>query len=113
MISVTADFGVEAGLAEFHCTDVASLLPPWMDPDEIIVEDGGLSEVVEAPAREEWYSSWILQWAMPIPGHLHIVSNLLEEVHGKLPYWPVFDAQCMHGVGQASLVQASPGAVAQ
>ena len=97
IVSVTSDFGTEAGLAEFHCSDVSRLMPDWLAPDVIEPDGVGIPDDDSGgprrdPPAAEWGHRWLCKFALTVPGLMHIVSNLLNEVHGKLSYWPKFHA---------------------
>ena len=102
VVSVTSDFGVEAGLTDFHSTDLSSLLPGWLVPQEVEPDEGGLDDVSSLPCEgqqgepgEQWESSFLLRYAMHVPGLLHIVSNLLAEAHAQLSHWARFHERCL------------------
>ena len=83
IVSITTDMGTELGLAEWHTDDINSLVPEWIRPatmqdDTVVLEDRA------AVAQRKWDTTFMLQWAMPIAGMMHITSNLLLEVHSNL-----------------------------
>ncbi len=42
---------------------------------------------------DRWSDAWLLRFALPVPGMLHIVSNLLADVHEGMLYWGTFHGQ--------------------
>ncbi len=44
VVSITTDFGTEAGLAEFHNADLRALLPAWLQIAPIEHDADGLPE---------------------------------------------------------------------
>ena len=97
MVSVTTDFGTEQGLAEFQCTDLQKVLPPWVDlsPADPLIPEVALPDVAdpirqvdeEGPALPLWATSFLLPHALSVPGMLHIVSNCLQDIHEHLDCW--------------------------
>ena len=90
VVSVTTDMGVESGVCDFHALNVADFLPDWLLPPE--VEADGAEEAPPAPDLA-WHAAWLLQNAIPVPGMLHIVSNILTDAHSKLSHWDIFHGQ--------------------
>lgn len=85
-MSVTMDIGTEMGLSEFDSHDFRCLVPPWLQPPEIEPDGDTVPDPEEAHIAS-WDSLWLLQWAMPIPGMMHIISKMLKEVHEGLRLW--------------------------
>ena len=98
VVSVTTDLGTESGVADFHCFDIRTILPDWLTPQQIEMDcEVDEPPAAAAPAPEAnplWHQAWLCRNAIPIPGLLHVVSNLLNDVHDKLSYWQTFFAQC-------------------
>lgn len=86
LLGLRKDMGTEAGLSEFHTTDVRCCMPPWLGPAEIESDTDAMMD--QAPsAPDGWASSWLLRNAIPVPGMMHIVTNLLLEVHAAMAHW--------------------------
>ena len=92
VVSVTTDMGTELGLAEFHSHDFRRLIPPWFEPLDPQDDTGGL--LPHQNVRQvSWSDAWLLAFAIPVPGMMHIISNLLIEVHEGLNLWSAMTAK--------------------
>ena len=95
MVGLTTDMGTELGISEAVDAEYlpASLLPQPLDPDT-----GG------ADLGEEWASDahepaqFLLSRALPVPGLLHVLDNLTQDMLKRLAQWdayfPMLQAVC-------------------
>ena len=95
-MSVTSGQGTEAGLTEFHNRSLSSLMPQWEVPWTIEQDGGGAAYARQEEEAEQRHDgpTWMLESALPIPGMLHIVSNMLIDMHWSLSYWKRVHGQC-------------------
>ena len=88
IVSVTSDMGVELGITHFALKNVELVLPSWMAGCGVI--DNGDGD--EAP-RALTLDGHLLEGAIPIPGMMHIVTNVLTDMHSSLHDWDRFVAR--------------------
>ena len=91
IVSVTTDMGTELGLTEFHTTDFRKCMPEWLRCADIKDDSATFAEK-HPNSKKGWEQAWLLTSAIPVPGMMHIVSNLLNEVHAAMPSWSDFIA---------------------
>jgi hypothetical protein len=78
--------GTQLGLSEFRIEALGSLMPSWMRPLEIELDiDFGSEEQPPAAVVDK-----LLPNSLMLPGMLHIIFNLAEELDASLPYWETF-----------------------
>ena len=83
----TTDMGTETGLSAFRVFSIRALLPSWSLPaaeefDEVVAVGAG-----PTPCANVLPTYRFLENSIPIPGILHIIGNLLEEVDKSLVGW--------------------------
>ena len=90
-ISITTDFGTEAGLSSFRVA-LQGLFPSWHDLDPMEV-DGEVPDIdgrANLPRPDVLLDRFFLENALPVLGLQHVVFNLLREVESALPFWHAF-----------------------
>ena len=85
----TTDMGTEIGLSAFRAFSIKALLPSWSLPaaeefDEDVAVGAGPRPM---PCTGDLPTDRFLENSIPIPGILHIIGNLLEEVDKSLIGW--------------------------
>jgi len=107
-MSWTSDMGTEFGFGDFRVKDANELLPSWLrlDPNELDVDqeeaapmeadveygyanadvlpDDDLLDVDDAGADR---MRFVFRWALIVPGTLHIIHNMLVDMHKMYPGW--------------------------
>ena len=97
----TVDLGVEAGMPHFLSETPDSVLPYWwshsaptLEPD---VENYGDAAPPVVPADPCPFPghSWMKR-ALIVAGMCHVCSNMADEVHNRMQFWPTFYPQLKH-----------------
>lgn len=86
IVSMTTDYGTEAGLATVPATNVDSLLAFWN-------KQSPRDEADDLPPREPLLS---LEHALSVPGIMHQVSTMLSYVSWAMSYYGVWREACSH-----------------
>ena len=79
------------GRAGPHATDLQSVLPTWLVLADTDSGVGGLLDGELSSTRPQ--DKHLLPNARTVPGMMHIVSNLLNEVHSGMTHWDTVHAQ--------------------
>ena len=88
LVSVTSDMGVELGLTQFALQRIELVLPSWMASYGVI--DNGSDDVDPPPPLR--LEGSLLAGALPVPGMMHITTNVLSDMHVALSGWGQFTA---------------------
>ena len=91
--SVTTDLGVESNIQSFKLASVFQCFPPWMRASlesstfSLILGDDDEGEQHTSP-----YGMWdvpqsMLPYAVQIPGALHILHNIQQDLGSHLAHW--------------------------
>jgi predicted secreted protein len=103
-VSFTSDMGVDSAIRGFHVHAVADVLPAWFAPaarqqlllqpdlggEEDLPGDGDAASAAQAPAlafpaRPPLRP--LLEFAVEVPGSLHILTNLPKDLESRLHMW--------------------------
>jgi hypothetical protein len=98
IVSITTDYGVEAGLQSVPAMDIGLLHPHWTDaadtdaaavalaPNTLMDDVAGAAEP-PVPEEESPERRLTFQHSLAIPGCLHVLHNALDDLTDTLPDW--------------------------
>ena len=90
-VSHTSDMGVEMSSTHFSVENIDDLLPDWVNRGDLrqeLVDDN--AAIAQEGRSESPYEKCFLPKALGIYGIQHLVSNLNQDVHTVLRFWPTF-----------------------
>ena len=93
-MSWTTDLGTEVQLPQFKALGIEAVLPEWfhqkLETDDVVSDFEANQPAQPAEPAEQALPSAIMPQCLIIPGALHIIHNLTQDVHKKLEYWDTF-----------------------
>ena len=84
VVSMTTDLGTESRIVEFEGKHWTDLMPGWCGLDRRLQPDGGLRGNLDF---ERVQAEWLFDFGVCIPGLLHIISNMTQEVDKQMTYF--------------------------
>eukprot|EP00971_Amphidinium_carterae_P349218 6490905-Amphidinium_carterae.1 len=90
VLSHTSDMGVELSVPGFSCASPDTLLPPWVNREELVsgtADNGAAKE--PGPLPQETF----LPYALQVYGIQHLVDNVNRDCHVALKGWTRFHQQ--------------------
>ena len=95
VVSWAADMGTEMQLPQFQVSNLNNLLPTWMHAetmgDNLHADDDAFEKPQSAQqTAEQADPNAIMPQCLIIPGLLHIVHNLSDDLHKRLEWWDEF-----------------------